>query len=170
MARIVDKFNSAALACGDPDLLVRELNPLKVAEFVRTQMPGVYKELIELGWDLNLEDTWLKTVFVNTVLKWYGKKVAVNVTSSYAEYVTAKNLICTKTWGNFRRYLGIDCQVNLLIDPNIFLSLVSLDDIYYAVEGKKYISMDLSYRDDTTDSVIDMIAPGWGWLDEQAEA
>jgi hypothetical protein len=157
------KFEQLIRQHKDPEITFRNTpNGDNLARWVRAQMPGVVDELIDLGWNLQNEDTWLETVFVSHYVKWYGRNVAVFVTSSFYDYMLAERFLSTKTGALFRKQFNIDYHLSLLLHDYAFIEPSELDDIFLFMSPEQsWGLLDMSHVDDEKFSGF------WAFLDEE---
>jgi hypothetical protein len=143
------------------------INAEHVKQWSCEKMPLVIEQLEPLGWDLSKDTTWTETVFVSTVLDWYGNRIALFLTPSYTDFDLAKSVIKTKCFADFRKEFKIDVHATVLINPVIFLIPEDLDSLYVNFDfNKGYSAIDFSHFDDE-DELEESYVEEWGWL--QAE-
>ncbi len=106
-------------------------NPYKLEHWVKLNMPKVYQELYDLGWNLNDEDTWLETVFLGIIIseKSTNIRTGLYLTNSLQDYNKIKKVINTKTFQKFRNYFNLHNQLIILTCAVSFLSKDDLRSI-----------------------------------------
>lgn len=143
---------------------ITSINVTDLRKWCYANIPGVVKELKDLGHDLDDRDTWLETMFINCPMKWYDKTILLYVTSSYAAYFKAQQILKTKKFRQFRKDFNIDCHAAVLMDPIIFIKDYNLDDIYLSFDfDKGYSILDYSYYDEQG-NLTEEVKEEWGWI------
>lgn len=106
-------------------------NPFKLEEWVKSNMPKVYKELFDLGWNLNDENTWTETLFLGIILshKTTNYRTGLYLTNSLKDYEQIKKVASTKTFDCFRTDFNLHNQVIILTCSVLFLSKDNLKHI-----------------------------------------
>lgn len=162
--KIVDKFHQLIRRVNYSQIKLFDINTPKIQEWCKENMPLVVKELIQFGWDLTSDDTWLETMFLNTGIKWYDYYVGLYVTSSMLDFKLANRLLKTKCFSKFRKDFGLDVHHILLLDNTIFLEPNDLDNVYLSMDFEKgYSSLDYSHFDEN-DELEEFYVEDWGWL------
>lgn len=100
-------------------------------------MPGVVQEMEDLGQDLDEYETWLEVTFLQNIVKFYKKRVAVYLTSSYVDYIHSRRFLNSKVSDNFRNHFDLDCHAVILVHPVISITAEDLDDIYVSLDFDK---------------------------------
>lgn len=132
-------------------------NPFKLENWVKINMPKVYQELYDLGWNLNDEETWLETVFVGIILsdKLTNIRTGIYLTNSLQDYQRVKKILNTKAFQKFRQDFKLHNQVIILTCAVSFLSKDDLRSILSELENNYSVYFyDLDpYNDD--DELLD---------------
>lgn len=164
MKNIVDKFHTLIRRLRYSQLRLYDLNAARIEEWCKENMPLVVEELKDLEWDLSVDETWYETVFINTTVHWFGKRIALYITSSAADFRLASRLFKTKAFAKLRKDFNFDTHAVVLLDTTIFLQPEDLDSIYLSFDfDKKYSSLDFSHYDED-DNIEEAYIPEWGWL------
>lgn len=164
MKSITNKFETLIRRLNYSCISFSTLDVSKIENWCRKEMPLVVEELVDNGWDLSKDDTWLTNTFTDYTLDWYDKRVAVFLTSSWQEYKLFSKVINYKKFQEFRKHFNIDMQVCLLVHPVIFLEIEDLDTIYLNFDfDKGYCHIDVSHFDDD-DNLEENFDSSWSWL------
>lgn len=161
---IVTKFETLIRRLNYSQIRLLPIDSESIKHWVIRSMPQVVEELDTLGWDLSADRTWTETVFINILLKWYDKKVALFLTPSMVDYKLAFKVFGYPIFAQFRQTFGIDCQMAVLINPLIFLVPEDLDSIYLGLDFTKgYSCIDFSHFDENDELELEY-QKDWDWL------
>jgi hypothetical protein len=143
-----------------------EININQLVPWMRKNMPKVVEQLEPLGWDLSCDDTWLETMFISRVIKWYGKNIAVFITESYTDYKLSEELLSSPIMQDFWSKFNIASHTSVLVDSTMFIEEEALDDIYINLSFDKkqpYSLLDLSGYDEN-DDLLPHLQDRWDFL------
>jgi len=163
MKNVNNKFETLIRKLNYNQIQLATLDVSKIEAWYKKYMPGVVDELINNGWDLSNDDTWLDNSFCNHTIYWYGHKVTTFVTASLADYNLFTKVINYPKFRKFRKDFKIDVQCAILVHPVIFLGNQDLDTIYLNFDfDKGHCSIDMSHFDED-DNLIDT-EEDYNWL------
>jgi hypothetical protein len=151
------------------DIKFLYLDVEKVKEWAYNRIPAVVQEMKTGGWDFTSDDTWLENTFAHMLVEWHGKKVCIFVTNTSREYVLCGRQLKTNAFSNFRKTLGIDMHLNLLLHDIIFMKPSELEEFFINFNfDTGYCCIDNSHFDE--DGNVDLAAyEDWGFLSDDAK-
>jgi len=162
----IAKFQKLIRILNYSKIQLLELDPYKIKDWCALEMPGVVQELKDLDWDLTKIDTWFETVFLNTALTWYDKRIGLYITPSILDFNLGSKLIKTRKFKQLRTHLNLAAHSIVLIDPTIFLTAEDLDAIYLNIDFTKGTGS-IDYSHYTEDELDLPYKEEWGWLEEE---
>lgn len=167
MADIKTKFNQIVRRLNYNQITVLDIDAAKIESWSYKNIPDVVSQLETLGWNLDNDNTWEETIFLNSIIKWYGNRIGLYITSSYLDYKLAYSLLDTVEFSNLRKDFNLSNHTVLLLDPIILIDCEDLDSIYNNLDfTKHYGYIDYSHYDDKEQLYKDYLDE-WNWL--QAE-
>jgi hypothetical protein len=147
------------------EILLRRLNPAVVRSWCYTNLPKTVENFKKKRFDLDEAATWEEICAYNTIMQFYGRKVAIYFTFSWLEYQSVKEFIESKKGAKFRKDFEIECHSAILLSPEIFFKPESLDEFWVSFNfDKGYNFLDYSHYNDDED--VDSDLEEYAWLNE----
>lgn len=165
MIHVKDKFTKLIRKLQYSSISLGNINVNALIPWMRQHMPLVVDQLEPLGWDLTDDDTWLETMFISTIVNWYGNKVAVFITDSFLDYKISRQLLTSNIIKKFWDKFEISAHISILVDNTIFIESEDLDDLYSSIDWKnRYSFIDISGYDEN-DVLLPHLQRDWGFLE-----
>lgn len=171
MKNVSEKFKQLVRKLNYNQICLFDIDASRIKNWSLENIPKITNQLEELGWNLDKDETWEETVFVNNTVSWYNKRISLYITSSYLDFKLASSVIDSIEFKKLRKDFKLDYHTIVLVDPIMFLTEEDLDIIYTSFDNfstkKDYGYIDLSHYDDKEQLEEDYISE-WGWLEAEA--
>lgn len=134
----------------------------------RKRVPSLVAAYVKNEWDMNMPTTWEEIAVTNTVVSFYGKRVACYFTYSYNDYTQAKIFIYSTAGKSYRKQVGFDYHFVVLLSPEIFFISEDLDTFWASINSSNTgaAALDFSHYDDDELLEPEYILKGFGYLTE----